>query len=150
LIRINDLLNEIRGDLRHRVRRIKNALGEDDDVLDGDSSDDKIPLLETMCENNDDDAHQSIVQPSQKSSPKETLLTTCDGPKTAPKEKIKKKKEQSNRKTIKNMKFGKKLEIGNKVGAIDAKGHKMLVVQNKTPFWNEQSQVYQVLFIIHI
>ncbi|CAK5046444.1 unnamed protein product [Meloidogyne enterolobii] len=145
LIRINDLLNEISGDLRQRVQHIKVVLGEDDGSE------------EHLCLSGEQESIQK--KNFEKELPVPTNRGRNERPTTdSPFEPYAEITDQSNRTKSTLQKCLDELErknSGNREKPPSSRkpedpgtssGPKMLVMTNKRPFWNEQSQVYQLDF----
>uniref|UniRef100_A0A183C6M6 Tub domain-containing protein n=1 Tax=Globodera pallida TaxID=36090 RepID=A0A183C6M6_GLOPA len=156
LIRINELLNEIGGDLRQRVQHIKMVLGEEEEEEE-----------EAECENSGaaaitfsgmDEEHMPLLPSSACVS--QSLSFTATAPLDAA---AASKTENLNRTAVTtqrnigdgaettskccNKAHGKRTRKGERGEEEERKfGAKMLVMDNKKPFWNEQSQVYQLDF----
>lgn len=126
-LKINDLLNEIRSDLRHRVQNIKTVLGEE--------------TVEPEDENAEPDVKDNAALEK----------TGRDGSRS-PLRALKKKYYIVRRNKINNSPSPSiNANIYGKSG--NEKRWKMLSMTNKTPFWNEHSQVYQVsiyIFLIYL
>ncbi|KAI1715365.1 tub family domain-containing protein [Ditylenchus destructor] len=101
-IKINDLLNEIRADLRQRVQHIKAVLGENGSVPEEEDREHLIMRDGVWVE---EPVEDRIIVPTRGS------LQAESSPQPVP-----------------------------------HNTPRMLVMTNKTPFWNEQSQVYQLDF----
>ncbi|KAL3088585.1 hypothetical protein niasHT_023203 [Heterodera trifolii] len=161
LIRINELLNEIGGDLRQRVQHIKMVLGEGDDDDEEEEENDCdgtaiafsqsavgvgeeiVPLLKcssTVASQSTITAtvpiHSSSVLRVPKSNRRNAEKKTDLGMET-PSKCCKKREDKKGRKGAQGEDEEEKRRTS---------GTKILVMTNKRPFWNEQSQVYQLDF----
>jgi hypothetical protein len=125
LIRINDLLNEISGDLRQRVQHIKVVLGEEDDCAE-----------EHVCMTGSELTNDLPFNPfaniiNQSSYTRKSTFQKRLGDLTIRRKNLGNKDKSTPKEHT---------ELPSTSGA------KMLVMTNKRPFWNEQSQVYQLDF----
>uniref|UniRef100_A0A914IDH2 Tubby C-terminal domain-containing protein n=1 Tax=Globodera rostochiensis TaxID=31243 RepID=A0A914IDH2_GLORO len=134
LIRINELLNEIGGDLRQRVQHIKMVLGEEEEEEEAECENSGVAAITFSGM---DEEHMPLLASSACAS--QSLSFTA----TAPLDAAGSKTEKPNRKVA----HGKRTRKGERGEEEERKfGAKMLVMDNKKPFWNEQSQVYQLDF----
>lgn len=119
-LKINDLLNEIRSDLRHRVQNIKTVLGEENIEPEEEEIELKNnPLIKKTNE---------LISPLKIIKKKYLNVKRYN--------KINNPQVTANNDT----------EINSAKSVTHDKRWKMLSMTNKTPFWNEHSQVYQVIF----
>uniref|UniRef100_A0A1I8BSL7 WD_REPEATS_REGION domain-containing protein n=1 Tax=Meloidogyne hapla TaxID=6305 RepID=A0A1I8BSL7_MELHA len=135
LIRINDLLNEISGDLRQRVHHIKVVLGEDDDCEEHLSLS-SIHGPESFQKKSEKDLN-GLNNIGQNCRPMLPFAVTDKSNQT-------KSTPQKRLDELERTTSGHKVKItSNERTEVPGTPSepKMLVMTNKRPFWNEQSQL---------
>lgn len=129
-IKINDLLNEIRNDLRHRIQCIKTVLGEEEDEEVGD-------VAEAVAEGADDARRLLSSDAKDDDVTRMCSAEKFDG----------RRRRKHNATDFVKSGSGSGASKGDASSATGRGAGRMLTMNNKTPFWNEQSQVYQVIAI---
>jgi len=149
LIRINDsTLNDIRSDLCQRLRQIKVVLCDDDDQDDTNTSliepEPSQSKQEEVVEANEDETCSGYSDPGPPSEflevMEELAVTESRSPASAASAEVKSWARASEGRNNNEVVFTAA------TASINGNIQKILVMTNKSPMWNEQSQVYQLDF----